>query len=319
MDEAMADTSRTSARRTVAAAGILMVGLLAGCGPRTTTDPQQLPVAFVGEERLTLSDLEAYFEANLLETDVEVEPQEQTAVWSRLFDAFVEERLLLTEAERRALPVDEREVALYLDGIMEDPEGEAERRRLELEARRRLMIKKLQESALLALPALRDEEVRDHAARHRDRLAPERGLELRALMLESMERAEKVYKEIRRRRITFAEAVVRYEKTPGQGLPMRVAWDGLSAEVRTALGDLKSGQISRPMEVNGNIYIFKVESWLKSREEAADELSRRARLELERLRRQEAHDTLLGEIREQTPVRLILRNLPFNYVPAATG
>ena len=74
---------------------------LAACG-EPVADPAQIPVAFVGEEKLTLSELQEYFDSNLLRTEPEEEAEpeagEMEIVWSRLFDAFVEERLL-----RRAL------------------------------------------------------------------------------------------------------------------------------------------------------------------------------------------------------------------------
>jgi len=310
-----------SRRVSITAVCILLGGLSAGCRPEST-DPRSTPVAFLGDAPLTVSELESYLGANLLEAENEDEPEADAEVRSRLFDAFVEERLLLVEAERRAMPIDVREIALYLGGSGEDSDAdgaEDDQRRLEDEARRRLMVQKLLETVLRDVPEVTDAEVRTYVAQNRHRLVPERGLELRALMLESMEKAESVYRDIRRRRITFAEAVVRYEKDPGQGLPMRVALEGLSEEVRTALEDLKPGQVGKPMEVNGNVYIFQVEAWLKGREEATQEQLRLARRELEALRRQEANDALLGEIRKRTPVRLELRNLPFTYVPVETG
>jgi len=298
--------------------------LLAGCGEPLPDDPARIPVAWVDGTPLMLSELEDYFAANLLETENEEgqEIENLAEVRSRLFDAFVEERLLLSEAERRKLPVDEREIELYIasgGSADDDANKEPEPARQQAEARRRLMIEKLQEDALRSLPPLGDDEVRAYLARNRSRLEPGRWLELRSLMLESKESADRVYQDVRKRKITFAEAVVRYEKSPGQGLPMRVAWDGLSDKVREALEGLKAGEVSRPVEVNGNVYVFQVASWLEEREDTNRELIRRARLELERERRRQVYDALLAEIRERTPVRLELRNLPFDYVREPAG
>jgi len=298
---------------------------LIGCA-QPVTDPERIPVAYVGDEALTLSQLQDYFDSNLLRTDpgelAEPAPGEMAEVWSRLFDAFVEERLLLAEAERRELPVDEREIELYLQHAPAEEGDGAEPvdlSRLVGEARRRLMIQKLQEDALRELPSPGEDEVRSYVVEHRHRLVPERSLELRSLMLDSVESARKVQQDIRKRRLTFAEAVVRYEKSPGQGLPMQVNWNGLSEEVRAALEDLRAGQVSDPVEVNGNVYIFQVVSWFEKREQANEELIRRARLELERERRRDAYDAMVDDIRDRTEIRLKLRNLPFSYVRDSTG
>ena len=292
---------------------MLVAGLL-GCAPEPT-DPERIAVAYVDGDGLSLSELEAYFAVNLLPADEEESEEDTDEVKSRLFDTFVEERLLLAEAEHRKVPVDDRELSIYIGPVEEDPEGEAApRSRLAAEARRRVMIQKLLEDAVRSLPPLGDDDVRTYLEQNRERLVPRRGLELRALMLDSVEHAGKIYNDIRRRRTSFAEAVVTHEKAPGQGLPMRVDWDGLSVEVREGLEGLKPGQVSKPLEVNGNIYLFQIESWLKRSEEAEQELIHRARQELEGLRRLQAYDGLLAEIKNRIPVRLERRNLPFRYV-----
>lgn len=304
----------------------LLAALACGACSEPVTDPDLIPVAFVGEEKLTLSELQEYFDSNLLSGDTAEEPeldeQEMNVVRSRLFDAFVEERLLLVEAERLELPVDEREIELYL-GAAPAEEGEerdpVETERLAHEARRRLLIQKLQEDALRDVPPPAAAEVRSYVVENRHRLAPERSLELRSLMLDSVDNAKKVYRDIRKRRLTFSEAVVRHEKAPGQGLPMRVNWNGLSDEVRAALENVRAGEVSEPVEVNGNVYLFQVVTWFEAREQANDDLVRRARLELESERRREAYDALVQDIRDRTEVRLQLRNLPFSYVRDTTG
>jgi hypothetical protein len=269
-------------------------------------------VARLGEQPLYLVDLTAYLRENMPELgeDEEREREELDRVKSRLFDAFVEERLLLAEAERRGMAVDDWEIAAYL-GIG-DADGTATP---ESTVRRRLMVQKLREGTILSLPPLTDEEVRAHAEQHGERLMSERRLELRALMLDSEEEAEKVRQNIRRRRMTFTEAVVAYEKYPGQGRAIPVAWSGLSREVRAALEELKVGQVSQPVEMQGNYYLFLIESWIKDPELLAAERLQRARRELEDLRRQQALEELLAELRERNEVKLELRRLPFRYRP----
>jgi parvulin-like peptidyl-prolyl isomerase len=319
-------------------AGLILVFVaLAGCN-RQPVDPAQRPVAYIGQQPLTLHELEAYLEDNILD-DLEGQGstnEELNEIKSRLLDALIEERMLVAEAERRGVTVSDDEVALYLGmGAMEYGRAEESDEPVEesgagtgtddppaavgtdevSEAVRRLTIHKLHESVLGELEPIEASDIDDYVAAHRERLQPRRQLELRALMLDSMESAKKVYEEIRRRRITFDEAVVRYEEVPGRSLPQRVSWDGLSDEVRQAVEGLKAGRISKPVELHDTAYLFLVTSWLEDREQSANELRVRARRELEATRRTEAYAQLVVDAGRNAPSRLNTQNLPFRYVP----
>jgi hypothetical protein len=288
---------------------LVLLAVLAACG-RQAADPQTTVVARLGEQPIYLAELTSYLADNMPELGGEEQPEreELDRVKSRLLDSLVEERLLLAEAERRGLAVEGWEIAAY-HGIDEEGSGSEEL------ARRRLMVQKLREGTILSLPPLIDEEVARYAGQHGERLMSERRLELRALMLESEEKAKKVFRDIRRRRITFNEAVVAYESYPGQGRAIAVAWDSLSKEVRAALEELRVGRVSEPVEMQGEFYLFRIESWINDPERLAAERLERARRELEDLRRQQALEELLAELRERHQVRLELRRLPFRYRP----
>ena len=300
-------------------------------------DPALRAVAHVGQQPLTLQEFEHYLEGNMID-DLQGQGttnDELDEIKSRLLDAFVEERVLVAEAGRRGITVSDDEVALYLGvGALEhgdtarssepatgepdagdednlDPVGLKEVD----EAVRRLTIHKLHENVLGELPPIEAEEVERYLEENGDRLQPARQLELRALMLDSLKSAESVYQEIRRKRITFDEAVVKYEKVPGQSLPQRFSWDGLSDEMRQAVDGLKAGRVSRPVELHGLAYLFLVNSWLEDRAQSDNELRDRARRELEAARRAGAYARLLEEARRNAPSRLNTRNLAFRYLP----
>jgi parvulin-like peptidyl-prolyl isomerase len=292
----------------------LLVCLAAGCAPG---DPHEIVVVYLGEEQLTLADLESYMRASLpqLADEGDQEALDLARARSRLLDAFIEERLLLAEAERRGLEVEDWEVEAYLG--MDEPDQGDERQEVEgrlLLARQRLMVQMLREGTILGLPPLEEEEVRRYAAQHGERLLSERRLQLRALLLASGEEAEKVRNDIRRRRITFDEAVAAYEAYPGQVHSVSVAWESLSEEVQQALDRLEPGRVSRPLSMQGSHYLIKVESWLDAPEQISSERQARARLELQNIRRQQALDELYMELRERYPVRIVRRNLPFRYI-----
>jgi parvulin-like peptidyl-prolyl isomerase len=294
----------------------LLLCCAVACDP-SSGDPREIVVVHLGEERLTLAELESYLQANLLQltADDDQKRVEQYRVQSRLLDAFVEERLLLAEAAQRGLQVEDWEVDAYL-ALDEPDEGRAQagieaRRQL---ARQRLMVQMLREGTILGLPPLEVDEVRRYAAKHGERLLSERRLQLRALLLGTEEEAQKVYNDLRRRKLTFDEAVAAYETYPGQGRSLSIPWNSLSADARGALEEFKPGQVSPPLEMQGSHYVFKVESWLSDPAQVALERQTRARLELQDVRRQQALEELFMELRERHPVRIVRRNLPFRYL-----
>ena len=283
------------------------------------TDPRLRVAADVGGQSVYVSDVEKYFEANLIEGDSTygLPPAEMDQVKSRLLDALIEERMLHVEAERRQIQVTDLEVETYLDmgggEAPDDPDLHAWR---EIQARQRLMVQKLQEQVIREQDPPTDDEVVDYATENGDRLLPAQPLELRALQLESLSQAKRVHRDIRRKRITFNEAALVHDPSPGQALPLQRSWDSLSSELREALKDLKPGQISEPLELHGSIYLFQVGAWLKDPADQDLELLRRARLELESIRRREVLDELVASQRKQSRVRIKAENLPFVYTPA---
>jgi hypothetical protein len=282
------------------------------------SDPRLTVVAYVDNEPVYLSELQQYFKSNLVadDTNDDLPPGTMDEIKSRLFDALIEERMLFGEAQRREIQVSDLEIETYLDlGAGESPDDTDDRAWRQLEARQRLMVQKLQEQVVRAQRAPTDDEVAAYTEQHREQLLPSQPLELRALQLRSMKEAERVHREIRRKRMTFNEAALAYEPSPGQAVPQRMSWDSLSDELREALEKLKPGQVSRPIELHGSIYLFQVGKWMADPADEDAELIRQARLELESLRRREALDHLLDELRERSNLRIKSGSLSFSYAP----
>lgn len=288
---------------------------------RTPPDPSDVVVAKVGQEPLRLAELEAYLATHLpAPVGEEVDPAQTDEVKSRLLDALVEERLLLIEAERRGIVAQDWEVAAYvgmLDDLGEGDDaggGETPSAADQEEARRRMVVQKLLEVEMRNASLPGEMDVLAYAEIHRERLMPERPLQLRALLFESEDHAARVQRQIRRNRITFNEAVIFHERYPGQGQAVRMAWKDLTDEVKGALEKLRPGRVSGPLELHGSFYLFQVDSWLKDTEQLEAELVENARKELVALQHREAVDQLTRDLHEQTGVRLIRRNLTFRYV-----
>ena len=268
-------------------------------------------VAHVGDTSVSLAELELYLTLHLL-TDQDAEskdPDGLDRVKSRLLDSLVDEKTLVAEAERRGLEVSDLEIDAYLDDSSQSQDWQR------VLARQRLLVQKLQDITARQLPEAPDEEIRSYIEQSAGRLAPQKRLRLRSLRFELPEDAAKVSARIERGAISFAEAVVTYETGPGQGVPLELSWDNFSDDLRDALGGLKSGEVSRPVDFHGETFLFQLEAWLTAPSVMDEELTSRARDELAREYRREAEEELLRGLRERTAVEIHRERLPFRYLP----
>jgi hypothetical protein len=308
---------------------IILLSLLVsiGCAPGESALSDPSVVATIDGAPLMQADLELYFQLNLLDTP-EVEGVEADSVTgardrvkSRLFDAFVEERAMLAEAERRAIRISDREIDAYLDLTRSEGVGGQE---LPLEARRqlarqRLAVQRLEQVAAEQILAPTDEEVQSFADETGGSPEAGRRVLLRALLFESVETAEAVRSDIRRNRTSFSDAALVHETQPGQSAPRTLEWAGLSEQVRQALRNLDPGEVSQPLDYNGQVFLIQIQAWLEDAGTTGADRLRIARRELELRRRREAAADLLDALLEKTEIRLQIEHLDFHYIPDADG
>ncbi len=271
-------------------------------------------VAWVGDEPIRKAELQTYLSDNLLAISEEDSvANADPIVASRLLDALVDQKLLWLEAQRSGVEVSDVEIAVYV-GEAEDGSGHSTPTSSEeARARQRLMIEKLQENVLRSLAAPTDEEVQAWATSERERLLPERPVELRALQLPARDVARSVRDELRRGRVSFEEAIVAHEPSPGQTVSTRVSWDDLPAGLQRSLEGLEEGGISDPVELHGRVYLFQILAWNRDPGAASAELQTLARRDLEGRRREAALIDLVRGLRKRTEIRIRTSNLPFAY------
>jgi hypothetical protein len=298
---------------------ILVGALAAACGGAPASPGADAVVAHVGDLPVSRGEVESYLAVNLLYEDG-VDPTDPAAtdrVKSRLFDALADQKRLLAEAARRRLQVSDREVDAHLATEADEVPVVAG---LSREARRRLVrgrltIRLLEDRLVERRPPLTDQAILAHVERARDTLASARRLRVRALRFPSAEDAAAASDRIRRGAMTFVDAVLTYETNPGQGVPLELAWETLSDELRGALGGLQPGETSLPVDFHGDVYLFQLEAWLDGAAMREEDLFERARAELERRRRRVALDGLLGRLRRAMPLTVDEERLPFTYIP----
>ncbi len=289
---------------------------LGGCGG--SGSPEDVIAVIDGRSR-TVADLEAYLDVNLPANYRQSLPeQDRDRVLSRLFDNFLEEQLVLAEAERRGVDVTDAELsALQAErGSVAGPDAPDEGALRDL-AR---VEKFLDEFASRAV-RVSDEAVAEYAREHHERLAPGPELVVRSLMLDSPEQAATVHEDLVRGRKTFEDVVAEAGSDgPPQAMPVRLREADLPAPVREALRAVQPGQVSPPLDLDGNVYLFQVVSRgdQVDGDAVAEEVKRRARAELVRLRREQAIEGLLEELNERYRPRVRHANLPFRYRAAGT-
>lgn len=292
--------------------GLLPIVLVV-CGCRSV-DTSRTVVATINGEPVYLSELEAYFESNLLEDHLDVASEGRNRLNSRLLDALVEERLLLAEALRRDLEVAPIEVDAWLDFAGEDEDERTDARTREL-AERNLLLQKLEEDVASGQPEPDEAEIRTWIADRPEMFAVRTRVRLRSLRLETAESANAVHRQITRRRITFDEAVVVHADSPEQGVTVEIPLDEMIELHRTAIEGLKPGQVSSPVETNGGFHLFEVVTWMRGPGIPTDEQWHEARAGLLRERGREAFHRFVEELRRKSEIKLKKRSLPFEYLP----
>jgi len=288
----------------------------AGCGNDEVGPRRGGAVATLDGDPVAVAELERYLDGILrFEEDTEpLQGADLDRVKSRLFDAFIEEEILLREAVRRGVEIADVEIDAYL-ARPESDEGESDAitERSRETARKNLTIQKLRGAVVGVDAEAGPEEVEAYLEEHREALEADQQIVLRSLMVGTEANANRVRREILRGEMAFTEAVEVFGLTPDQGQPMEVSLRDLPQEIRDALEGLGSGEISEPVEFQGNVYLFLVD--VGPAKVGEERLRALAVSELLRLKSQKASDSFMNHLRAQVAVEIHLENLPFHYVP----
>jgi hypothetical protein len=288
-------------------------------GPDAAASESSVLAEFA-DRKLTVKDLNDYFKANLyVDGGVEdIAAADLKILQSRLFDAFVDEELLLHEAKLAGIEVSPEEVEAYAQSMageeVEDATTEAMRRET---ARKDLTIQKLRSTWVQSNVKVTPAEIAKYAEEHRSELEPQRSVVLRTVMFPTEAEARKISADIKSQRLTFEQAL----DTPGvnkaQAAPSRVRLEDLPAEVRDVVEGLGAGQVSDPLLVNGRPFLFHVVSWVKPSGNLEEAILERAEAGLLRQKQEDASRDQVFGARQRIPTKLHLENLPFQYVPSS--
>jgi len=293
-------------------APLVLVGSVA-CG--TAPEPNERPVVNIDGTTLTRGEFETYLTMNLagveeLESDSVDEAGQRDLVQSRLLDTWIDERLVLSEAAARRLAIDDEE----LDEKFDDPayeSGEEDRQSQRAYLRSRLLVELVQSQVLRDVAPPSSEETTTWLAGNPGMLMTGRKVRLRSLRFDSAEDAQKVHRNLRRNRLTFNEAVVQNTDDESQGAPTIVDWSTFPPEVQQVLEKLRRGWSSVPVDLGGSTYLFQIVEWI---EPDPDGQLETVRAEIILASRRAAWEGFVAGLRASADIRIVRKNLPFQYV-----
>jgi hypothetical protein len=176
-------------------------------------------VASVAGKELPYKAFERYLNDNAGEDTGEGEPLD--AIRSRLLDQFIEEQLLLGEAERLKVAVSDTEVDSYLHelGVSESdldvgaPDGKAAfRERVKMG----LVVQKVKEAAVLKTIHVSPGEVDDEMKKRPDAVQAAAQVVLRQILFDDRNAAEEAHRKLMTEPLQF-EAVARLKSAPTRG------------------------------------------------------------------------------------------------------
>jgi parvulin-like peptidyl-prolyl isomerase len=274
-------------------------------------------VASVAGKELPYKAFERYLNDNAGEDTGEGEPLD--AIRSRLLDQFIEEQLLLGEADRLKVAVSDAEVDSYLHelGVSESdldvgaPDGkEAFRERVKTG----LVVQKVKEAAVLKTVHVSPGEVDDEMKKRPDATQAAAQVVLRQILFDDRNAAEEAHRKLQTDPSQF-EAVARLKSAaPDKGAPRAYSEDDLPDDLRTAVGGLQPGQVSPVIEHSQAFVVLQLVKRVDAAPVDLAEVRKRVESELFRQKADQVMERYLADLKDKTDIRVHRALLPFKYI-----
>jgi parvulin-like peptidyl-prolyl isomerase len=280
-------------------------------------------VVSVAGKDLPYKAFERYLNDNAGEDTGEGEPLD--AIRSRLLDQFIEEQLLLGEADRLKVAVSDAEVDSYLHelGVSESdldigtPDGkEAFRERVKTG----LIVQKVKEAAVLKTVHVSSGEVDDEMKKRPEATrAAAAQVVLRQILFDDRNVAEEAHRKLQTEPTQF-EAVARVKSAaPDKGAPRAYSEDELPDDLRAAAAGLQPGQVSAVLEHSQAFVLLQLVKRVDAAPVDLAEVRKRVESELFRRKADQVMERYLADLKEKTAIRVHRALLPFKYVGEYKG
>ena len=310
--------SHTGRRWPVFLATLAVVGA-AGCGvPDRVSrlfDKKESPtvaVRIAGKSH-SRADLERFFESRLNEFR---NPSDGDGLKSHLLDAFIEEQLLLTEADRLKIEANPE----ALKALVRATPGDTKTQDKEAEASMadNLKVQQYLQEHLARQVTITTEECEAYYASHLGEFVLNDVAHVREILVGSLELAEKIRAQLSAaRNKNFAELARRYSKGPnaseGGDLGQFQRGD-LPDEFEKAIFPLAPGTVSKIVRSKYGYHLFMVEEKIKAHQQKFYEVKQQIREKLQLERERDIINREVARLSKEVPVEVFRDNLGFTYI-----
>jgi peptidyl-prolyl cis-trans isomerase C len=245
------------------------------------------------------------------------------ATSSRLFDQFVEEQLLLTQARKEGVQVPDTEVQAYLEQqrLTENApegatpgEGAADAERFRARVRNTLLAQRFKDQVVLKDVRVGAEEIEKY---FRDNPVESEGASrvvLRQIMVDEEPLARRVRTELQQG-ASFQELAERHSLAPDRGQATQYEEADLPEDLQAVVAGLQVGQTSDVVQTGGRYVIFRLEGRQHKSLQGLEDVRERIEIKLLRRKMDETMERYMADLRARVSLRLYHENLPFPYQP----
>jgi peptidyl-prolyl cis-trans isomerase C len=312
-------------RRFLFLPGLAMASVLSGCGLGDRLrnflqgDKSSATVVRVGEETYTRRHLEYFFDSRLSEF---VDPTNADSVKSNLLESFIEEKLLLHEAEKHGVKPDPSMLKAAMEQ-MSPPQGSERERQsqggeeLERAVSESLMMEQYLRDFLLKGVVVTDADCEEYYNQHMEEFVSKDVVHVREILVDDLAQAERILSSLKRNRNgNFAELARLYSKaaTAEEGGDMgRFERGELPEEFEKVVFPMASGTVSKIVRTRYGYHVFLVEERIGAHQQKLYEVRDQIQEKLLAARQREIIEKKIAALEAEIPVSIYRDKLGFNY------
>jgi parvulin-like peptidyl-prolyl isomerase len=293
-----------------------------GCGdakPTAGSKPADVVAAVVNGETISLDELNKRFLPVKLQYSQSLPPQVEQSLprlQRELLEKLIDKKLLLQEAKKRGLTVDEAELAEYVSKIsspspdqktdQEQKKQTAERRDWLQGLKEELLINKLIRQEVEANIVVAEEEAYAYYQAHPEEFQQPERVRVRQIVVETEWEAEDIRKEIIRGG-DFAKLAEAKSLSPDGAKGGDLGYFGrgqMPAEFDEVAFSLKKGEISRVFKSSYGYHIFKLTDKKKASTLSFAEAKEKIIQKLKSQKRDAALDAWLGSLKKRAHIQI---------------
>jgi peptidyl-prolyl cis-trans isomerase C len=290
--------------------------MLSGCGLNERLrsflqgDRDTVAVLRVGDGTYTRSDLEYFFDSRLSEFR---DPTNADSVKSNLLESFIEERLLLHEAEKHGIKPDPAVLKSAMGQVALPQGSERENQAQGAGARERAVA----ESLTMEL-TVTEQDCEQYYNEHPEDYVSRDVVHVREILVDDLSQAERILASLKaNRNNNFAELARLYSRaaTAEDGGDMgRFQRGELPEEFERVVFSLSPGTVSKIVRTKYGYHTFLVEERVAAHQQKLYEVRDQIQEKLLATRQRDMIEKKLAALEVQIPVSIYRDRLGFNYV-----